>query len=826
MTEQNILADQKAKDMAKKFGLGFVKLSGQKIDKKILNFIPKNVANEYKIIAYDYQETPQKILKIAVSEPEKLTQKAPQIVVDLKKQQGFNLELYVTTQDDFNWAISQYDAKLVEPVKPISKPQQDKVESAQIKPVEQKTQASVKVPNLRPLPSNLARPLDTQTPIAAPMPDKPQALHEIKNIGIAQPKEQKSIEPAIKEVEEITPQKIDSQKITPQKIQPIPVGINQQVNNNISLIGKKIPYVVLSKFPKQVALSHQMVVFSAPIGTNTIKVGLVDPKNSDNQKILDYIKKKNNLNIEQYQISKADFDYAIGLYNGGQNNISKSPSVSSNTEDKMPAAKPIKNLDEQKLPPLERAASAETIVEPKEENGVKELSSKEAGVDEEVKKEEVQGIAQNAPTNFVSNEEEEKNLDVLLPNGIKNIENLKTIVKEGMVPKIVAGMIYFAVEQNASDIHLEPTNEDLRLRYRVDGVLQDVLKMPLALHPPVISRIKIIARLRIDEQRIPQDGRIGVLCDKKDIDIRVSSLPTVHGEKIVMRLLDKSSGLKNIKELGFSGENLKRVVEAIAKPYGIVLTTGPTGSGKTTTLYSLLRELNKPGVNIVTFEDPVEYEIQGINQCQIKPKIGFNFAEGLRSVLRQDPNIIMVGEIRDPETAGAAVHAALTGHLVLSTLHTNSAAGAMPRLVNMGVEPFLITSSINAIIAQRLVRKLCPKCREKVNPPQATLDEIKRSIDLSHNSELAAYKGKELTFFKPKGCEYCKDGYHGRIGLYEVMVMSNKIEDLSVARQSADKIEEQAIAEGMITLRQDGIIKALSGLTSLDEILKETEGDK
>jgi len=441
----------------------------------------------------------------------------------------------------------------------------------------------------------------------------------------------------------------------------------------------------------------------------------------------------------------------------------------------------------------------------------------------EVKKEEEGGEAPAIVPMGLAEQAEEKNLDTMLPGGVRNTETLSRIVKTGFIPKIVAAIIYLAVKSEASDIHIEAMAKELRLRYRIDGILRDIIKMPLNLHPPIISRVKILARLKIDEQRIPQDGRFEVLVDKKEIDLRVSSLPTAHGEKIVMRVLDKSTGIYTLEKLGLADENLKRVKENISKPYGIILATGPTGCGKSTTLYAILGKISTSEVNIITLEDPIEYEIEGINQCQIRPKIGFGFAEGLRSVVRQDPNVIMVGEIRDAETANLATHAALTGHLVLTTLHTNDAAGALPRLINMGVEPFLITSSINAIIAQRLVRKICPKCRQKTKIPSTILEEIKKEIRRSHNKELEKYKDKELKFYQGKGCAECGgDGYKGRIGLFEVLVMSDKIEDLAVKKMPASEIEEQAVKEGMLTMKQDGFLKALQGITTIDEVLRVT----
>jgi len=329
-----------------------------------------------------------------------------------------------------------------------------------------------------------------------------------------------------------------------------------------------------------------------------------------------------------------------------------------------------------------------------------------------------------------------------------------------------------------------------------------------------------LTKLKLDEARIPQDGRFEMAFKNHSVDFRVSTLPTVHGEKAVIRILDKDQTILSLEDLGMEGSAFEKTLKAISKPFGTILSTGPTGSGKSTTLYAILNRISIPGINIVTLEDPVEYDIPGINQCQIKPEIGFTFANGLRSVLRQDPNVIMVGEVRDAETANMVTHASLTGHLVLSTLHTNDSASAIPRLINMGVEPFLITSSINIIIGQRLVRRICPKCREEMKIPTKLADKLKQEIDqiIASKSPDVARLPKEFKLYYGKGCSECHQGYKGRIGIFEVLSMSNTIEDLAVASRPANEIKEAALSEGMITMKQDGIIKALHGLTTIDEI--------
>ncbi|HEX9503786.1 MAG TPA: GspE/PulE family protein [Patescibacteria group bacterium] len=399
------------------------------------------------------------------------------------------------------------------------------------------------------------------------------------------------------------------------------------------------------------------------------------------------------------------------------------------------------------------------------------------------------------------------------------------LTAEAPISKIVDVVIRHAIEARSSDIHIEPSEEDLRVRYRIDGVLHSSLILPKTVHSAIVSRIKILSNLKIDEQRLPQDGRFHINLESKPIDFRVSTFPTVVGEKVVLRILDKSTGAPTLDELGISGRRLDAVKESIVKPHGMFLMTGPTGSGKSTTLYSILSILNKPGVNIVTLEDPVEYFIDGVNQAQIRPEIGLTFASGLRSILRQDPNIIMVGEIRDRETAELAVNSALTGHLVFSTLHTNSAVGAIPRLIDMGIEPFLLTASLNLVAAQRLVRKVCDKCRTQAKPTEAIEKVIREQMAGVDPEELKGIDMKNIKVFVGRGCPVCGNtGYKGRVGIYETLVISKKIQDLVTDRQPAIKIQEYAIKEEkLILMQQDGIIKSLQGLTTVEEVIRVTK---
>jgi general secretion pathway protein E len=389
-------------------------------------------------------------------------------------------------------------------------------------------------------------------------------------------------------------------------------------------------------------------------------------------------------------------------------------------------------------------------------------------------------------------------------------ENILDMANEAPIIKLVNTIISQAVEKRASDIHIEPYENDLIVRYRIDGILYKMLTPPKKLQGAVISRIKIMSSLNIAENRLPQDGRIQLKVGKKDIDIRVSVFPTHFGERIVLRLLNKSDISFSLDSIGFEKKMLEQFKDLISKPHGIILVTGPTGSGKSTTLYSSLVLLNKPDVNILTVEDPIEYQLQGIGQMQVKPKIDLTFANGLRSILRQDPDIIMVGEIRDTETAEIAIQSALTGHLVFSTLHTNDAASGITRLIDMGIEPFLIASSVNAFLAQRLVRLICPKCRKQFKPTHNELRHLPiKSVP------------KNAKFWYGKGCDHCLNtGYIGRSAIYELLPVTNDIRKLIINRSDSAQIKQLAVREGMITLLQNGLQKVFAGHTTLDEVIR------
>jgi type IV pilus assembly protein PilB len=394
------------------------------------------------------------------------------------------------------------------------------------------------------------------------------------------------------------------------------------------------------------------------------------------------------------------------------------------------------------------------------------------------------------------------------------------------VIRTVDTLLKHAILQNASDIHIEPSEKELIIRYRVDGLLHDAMTLPKNATPAVVARIKVLSNLKLDEKRLPQDGRFKIENGGEKISFRVSVLPVYYGEKIVMRLLREGGNGFSLEVLGFHGEGLEKIHDALKQTTGMILTTGPTGSGKTTTLYTLMDILNKPSVNISTIEDPIEYQMKRVNQTQVKPAIGFTFAEGLRSLVRQDPDIIMVGEIRDKETSGLAVNAALTGHLVLSTLHTNSASGAIPRLIDMGMEPFLLVSTIKLIIGQRLVRKLT-KDKEKYFLSKAGIEQLAKNVDLDSLLEKLKKEKivdsnatwKTIPFYRPNGAKG-DDGYKGRVGIYEILKVSEIIRNMIIEEKSADELNQQAKKEGMLSMVEDGIFKAVMGITTIEEVYR------
>lgn len=541
----------------------------------------------------------------------------------------------------------------------------------------------------------------------------------------------------------------------------------------IDIATKKIPFIILSKFPEEISRKYNIVVFET-MGDQMMKVALSKPWDPVTRKALDFIKTKENIVIDPYVTTASGLEKAWEQYE-----------------------KPV--MVEKRGEEIEKKETKEET----KKDGVK----KEGAKDEEEKFEASQ-------------------IATLVPGEVKTKEELADIIANSTVPRMVAGIIKFGASIRASDIHIEPSEKgDSRVRFRVDGVLNHLADVPRKYHAAFVARVKILAKLKIDEQRVPQDGRIDVEFDDKAIDLRISTFPTIDGEKIVMRILDKSGGIIKIEDLGLAGKSYDQFLEAIKIPHGILLVTGPTGSGKSTTLYAAISQINREGVNIVTLEDPVEYQMPGVNQSQVKPYIGYSFANGLRSILRQDPNIIMVGEIRDRETAEMAIQSALTGHLVLSTLHTNDAAGAIPRLIDMGIEPFLISSSLHTVVAQRLVRKICLDCRKEIEIPEATYEDMKKEFDKipeQYKQDLF-FSLESRKMYAAVGCPSCNgSGYRGRIGVFELLRVTDKVQELTVKRASSAQILDQALTDRMITMKQDGVLKVLRGITTMDEVYRVT----
>ncbi|MCG6908733.1 MAG: type II secretion system ATPase GspE [Deltaproteobacteria bacterium] len=420
-------------------------------------------------------------------------------------------------------------------------------------------------------------------------------------------------------------------------------------------------------------------------------------------------------------------------------------------------------------------------------------------------------MGRDSAEQLVQNMEED---DGMILSEIESTADLLDDTSDAPIIKLVNHILSQSIKARASDIHIEPYQESFKVRYRVDGILYDLLTPPKWIQASLISRIKVMAKLNIAEKRLPQDGRLEVRIGSTQIDVRVSTIPTTFGERVVLRLLNKTSSLLKMTDLGLSAEGLERVKRLVSSPNGIILITGPTGSGKTTTLYAILSTLNSPDINIITIEDPIEYQINGISQIQVNPKIGLTFARGLRSIVRQDPDVVLVGEIRDHETAEIAVQSALTGHLVFSTLHTNDSAGAITRLVDIGIEPFLISSSVIAVVAQRLVRVLCKKCKEPYHPNETVLNNI------------GILQGEigEATVFRARGCEHCiNTGYRGRIGIFEILELESRLKSMILGSFDANRIQEEAVRQNLISLRRDGIRKVLDGDTTIEEVLRVTQ---
>jgi type IV pilus assembly protein PilB len=540
---------------------------------------------------------------------------------------------------------------------------------------------------------------------------------------------------------------------------------------------------IIKLISQEVALKYTVLPISR-VGA-TLTLAMADPTNVF---AMDDIKFMTELNVEPVIASEASIQMAIGKYYSGSTQID-----------------------------IFDAAFAFTTEKGGLKNGSLKKNSKNGSKPGKVDERLVESDLAVSLDDFDLAAHDAEEFEILDDNEEIDLATLTRASEDAPVVRLVNVLMVDSLRRGASDIHVEPYEKDFRIRFRIDGVLYDVMHPPMKLRDPLISRLKIMAKLDISEKRLPQDGRIKIKVKvddrSRELDFRVSTLPTLFGEKVVLRLLDKDKLMLDMTKLGFEPESLEKFQRAISNPYGMVLVTGPTGSGKTNTLYSALQSLNTPETNIMTAEDPVEFNLQGINQVQMKEQIGLNFAASLRSFLRQDPNIILVGEIRDFETAEIAIKAALTGHLVLSTLHTNDAPSTVSRLVNMGIEPFLVATSINLIQAQRLIRRICSECKEETHVPVEGLIEVGFSKE----------EAKSLKLYKGRGCEVCLNtGFKGRVGLYEVMEVTDDLRELIIIGASAIELRRKAIELGMITLRESGLCKLREGITTIEEVVKET----
>jgi len=673
LRKENLVSSEEiAKAYALIFDLPFIRLVNYPVQKEAFNLIPKVLIEKYQIMAFEKNENR---VKIAFGSPAEIKSHPPDIIKTLKEEKGINVDLYITDPQDIKAVLVKFH------------------EQSQALPINQSAQVQNPSVGASQTQSVQANTISASGPTILDANVKPQ-VNPAGDIITTSPSDAAS------------------------KVEPAKESDKTQDSVKVSLKDKKISYEIISKFPIEISQKYKMVVFENP-SPSLIKVALANPNDPKVQEILNFVRQKNEIAIEEFAASASEIDEAIKLYykkpivapgetqaQSAQISAKPAPSGLSPQPSAMNAEPTTKKEEVEDKPQenvpvvkLKSPAIVAPMANAAPQDNSKPVFTKRPDLNAvETPEEQEEPLTLNAP---------ESEIDKFLGQEVKDVQTLVQIAETGNVPKILAASVALAVIKKASDIHIEPEQNELRIRFRIDGVLKDVIKMPLELQPAIISRIKILSRLKIDEQRVPQDGRFDVKTHGHEIDLRVSTLPTIRGEKAALRILDKTQNIYGLEELGITGRNLKVLTENIAKPFGVILSTGPTGSGKSTTLYSILKQIADPHVNVITLEDPVEYEMPGINQCQVKPKIGFSFAEGLRSVLRQDPNIIMVGEIRDAETASMATHAALTGHLVLSTLHTNDAAGALPSLINMGIEPFLITSAMNAVVGQRLVRKIC-----------------------------------------------------------------------------------------------------------------------
>jgi len=809
-----VKADELGEIYAQFYGLPYVRLINRPVWPDVVKLLPEEVERRYLVIPFEQNKLE---LSLAIGEPARLRRQAPGILTDLARKKGLKINLAIAPKADILAVLNKVYGTLHSKRShaPSLTPNKEAVPSKQV------VEKPAAVKNVVTTVSTAAG-SDNLPAVSSNPPEKTagQSLSDKQDSG--------------------------STRIYSQEKKPPIVAPSEYRFKQIDLATIDIPERVIRKIPYPVARKYKMICFGevtpkGPFEPPLIKVAVVEANSPVVREMLSYIEQKNKIAVDRYVTSRASFEAALKLYPEADtvslreettvpNPLAQAVVTSFESRKEVPPAVPKASptslttntpINQEEAPPAVVAPTNQQIkndvVQP-----IKEIEPIAPPTQGAVISISAETIAQEKITGTSEITAADRNLDSLLNKPIDSVAELVEVYKGGAIPEIVAATMFLAIRMNTSDIHIEAEQEAVRVRFRIDGVLYDIIQVPLFLHAPLVSRIKILARMKIDEQRIPQDGRFDVIVSQRQVDVRVSTLPTVHGEKVVMRLLDKNAGIMSLEQLGITGRNFDVLVRNIEKPYGILLVTGPTGSGKSTTLYAILSRISKPEVNIVTLEDPVEYELPGLNQSQVKPQIGFTFAEGLRSVLRQDPNIIMVGEIRDLETAAMSTHAALTGHLVLSTLHTNDAAGALPRLIDMGVEPFLITSSLNAVVGQRLVRKICEHCREPAQVPASVLAYVREQLAALPSGQLKDINPEQIVFYHGKGCGRCTNGFRGRIGIYEVMETSAGIEELAVRKTPASELKKLAIKEGMITMVQDGLIKALKGITTIDEILRVT----
>ncbi len=751
------------------FNLERVNIGSRPIDDQLLGLVSEDKAREYKLIIYEKDGDK---LKIAINNPYNLPKIDKEVIEPINaKHKDYSFEFNLAKINDIKAALSQYNRlKDRKDEKKIEVQEKEIDQTLEKKPV---------------LTSGLLKILVKQDVISSTQAERFQERVENENISVEDVLEQKGI---------------DQSKIQRAK-----------ANNNglelVNLVNREIKQEVLERIPYEIASKHQVVAYDE-IGDRILKVASAEPNSKALKEIINFAQTKKGIDIKLAIAKKVDIEEVLRKYPDYKEEREKTKAEKESGS---------KEEDGRKLD-FDKDEAEEAVKTDKEVS--KEIISKKDSEAADKRTDEKEDLS----VLDSSQKQLKGRITSLIQRKVSSKKELDQIISKGSVPRIVAGVVNFALSKRASDVHIQPTDDDSLLRYRIDGVLNNITKVPRELHAAIISRIKILSKLRIDEKRIPQDGRFEVEYDNREIDLRVSTMPTTNNEKVVLRLLDKSRKEFNLEDLGLKGGSYKKLVKNIEKPYGMIVATGPTGSGKSTTLYAAMSKINQPKINIITLEDPIEYELDGVSQSQARPDIGYSFANGLRSVLRQDPDVIMVGEIRDKETAEMAIHAALTGHLLFTTLHTNDAAGAIPRLIDMGIEPFLISSASNAFLAQRLVRKICPHCKQKDPKFNGEAKKKIKSIlsNLSDSEKDAVPNEKDWQIYRGKGCDKCYQGYKGRIGIFEVLEIDEKIRAMIHEDVSISQIRNQAIKDGMVTMEQDGVIKALKGLTTLEEIFRVT----